>query len=272
MIHAFIYSYKNKNLKRVVDSLIENTVSEIFISIKDQHNLKRNNLFEDEKYLDKVKYEHIYWDSLVSPISYKVSELSKSSFRYFLIISDDAVVSKGWDKDLINFLQDKKAVVSGAGQLDLIQENLFYLKKNRIFSLDFLESNFVDRNFIFGKTDFLRQIFPIDIKYHGEEESASLALFKTGVKVFSAPSDFYIDLSARTLENKYTIFSLDHNYNLVVDELKKAPKEFLGFYGVNAETIKRLPYETNDVSYSHTSLSFHNVDSRKFIDPVNGIF
>jgi hypothetical protein len=272
MIHVLIYSYKNKNLKRVVDSLIENTVSDIFISIKDQHNLKRDNLFEDKKYLNKVKYEHVYWDSLVSPISYKTSELSQSSFRYFLLISDDVIVSKDWDKCLINFLQDKKAVVSGAGQLKLIQKNLFFLQQNKVFSLDFLESNFIDRNFVFGKTDFLRQAFPIDVKYHGEEEAASLALFKTGVKIFSAPSDFYTDLLARTLENKYTIFSLDHNYNLVVDELKKAPKEFLAHYGLNAETIHRLPYENNDVSYSHTSLSFHDIDSRKFIDPVNGIF
>jgi hypothetical protein len=271
MIEAVIFSYKNKNLKKVVDNLLNNTKNKIFITVFDKHNLKRNTLFEDTSYKNTVKYDYTSWDELIGPAEYKGNLLNSSQSKYFLLISDDIFVSKNWDIELIDFLKDQDAVVSGSGNLKLVQKNLFFLNQSRSFTNEYTSSYFIDRNFIFGKTDSLRDVYPIETKYYGEEEKLSLNLFNKGVKIYSAPSNFYQDLGVRTFENLYTTFSLEHNYNLVIDSLINAPEEFLQLINLKRDNIYKLPYDSNDVNYNPDTFAYQNIDGRKFIDITRGI-
>jgi hypothetical protein len=271
MIEAVIFSYKNKNLKAVVDNLLNNTKNEIFITVFDKHNLKRDSLFNSSSYENKVKYEHTSWDEIIGPAEYKGNLLNSSESKYFLIISDDIFVSKNWDVELINFLKDENAIVSGSGKLQLAQKNLFFLKQSRFFTNEYTSSYFIDRNFIFGKTESLKNVYPIEVKYYGEEEKLSLNLFKKRIKIYSAPSDFYQDLGVRTFENLYTTFSLEHNYNLVIDSLINAPEEFLQLINLNRNNLYRLPYNKDDVSYNPDIFDYQDIDGRKFINITRGI-
>ena len=154
MISCVLFSYKNKNLKKVVDELILNTKNEIFIIVFDKHNLNRKNLFTDSVYKNKVEYRHLNWDDIDSPINYKKQILYNSRSEYFLSISDDVLVSKNWDEELIDFLKTKNVVLSGSGKLTLTKKNLFFFTQLREKSLSFNKTNFIDKNFIFCKTDY----------------------------------------------------------------------------------------------------------------------
>jgi hypothetical protein len=272
MIQALIFSYKNKNLKVVVEELIKNTSNEIFISILDKHNINRKDLFLNIPGSEKIDYSHISWDELEGPAEYRGHAINENGFKYFLIISDDIIVYKDWDKTLINFLENKKAVVSGKGELSLSKKNLFFFKQNRSFSKDFTKSNFVDKNFIFGQTEYLKNSYPTNLKYYGEDEMLSLNLFYKKVEIFSAPSNFYEDFGLRTVENKYTTFSLEHNYNDVIERYINAPAEYLEMHKIDREVLAKLPYDPNDVAYNPYLLDFQHVDARKFITNPKSIF
>jgi len=199
MISCVLFSYKNKNLKKVVDELIVNTKNEIFIVVFDKHNLDRKNLFSDLMYKNKVEYRHIVWDEMKSPIDYKKEILYNSSSEYFLSISDDILVSKDWDEESINFLKTKDVVLSGCGELTLEKKNLFFFKQLREKSLSFNKTSFIDKNFIFCKTSMLKGIYPNNLKYFGEDEMLSLNLFNRKTEIFSLPSMLYKDLLVRSI-------------------------------------------------------------------------
>jgi hypothetical protein len=272
MISCVLFSYKNKNLKKVIDEIILNTKNEIFIVVFDKHNLNRKNLFADSAYKNKVEYRHLTWDDIDSPIDYKKQILYNSKTEYFLSISDDILVSKNWDEDLIEFLKTKDAVLSGSGKLTLVKKNLFFFTQLREKSLSFNKTNFIDKNFIFCKTDLLKEAYPDNLKYFGEDEMISLNLFNKKIDIFSLPSTIYKDLMVRSIENSYTTFSLEHNYNLVIEEYKKAPEEFLISCGIDRDSLYPLPYGHNDVEYNPSQLSFQDLDARKFVMDIRGIY
>jgi hypothetical protein len=272
LIQSAIFSYKNKNLKRCVDQLFLNTESDIFLKIFDKHNLDRESLFDDAIYKDKISYTHVFWDELEGPAEYKGNFINNDSSEYLLLFSDDVLLSPGWDTKAISFLENNEnSVLSGTGELKVYKENLFFLKQERLFSLEFNKTNFIDRNFIFGKTEKLKNVYPVDVKYYGEEELLSLNLFKNNINIFSGPSNFYEDLKQRTFENKYTTFSLEHNYNLVVQEYDSAPEEFLNLLGLERFSLKKLPYDPNDVSYNPYLLEFQGINASKFILNIKNI-
>lgn len=267
MIEAIIFSYKNKNLKKVAETLVENTSLPIHVKIYDQHNLDRQDLFKNQSF----EYSHVFWDEIVSPAEYKANIIYQTESEYILVISDDILVSKDWDKTLVEFLNTKDVVVSGSGSLRLSQENPFFLTKNISYSDDFSLTGFIDKNFIFTKTKNIKEIYPTTIKYRGEEELLSLDLFLKNIEIFSSPSDTYKDLGERTMETKYVPFSLNHGYNDVVERLKSAPSNFFKMLRIFPGNINKLPFATDDVLYDPYELEFQDLDGRKFILSVRGI-
>jgi len=266
-IEAVIYSYKNKNLKHIVDSLVSNTSESIKITVFDQHPIDRFELFPKQ-----IDYNHIIWDSQTSPCELKADILNQSSSDYFLIISDDTVLPSLWDKECKKFLNNKNIVLSGQGQLYLTQKDPFSIAQERSISVNYSKATFVDRNFIFAKTEILKKVsYPFTMKYFGEEELLSLNLYKQNIDIFSCPSNFYKDLNERTVENKYTTFSKEHNYNNFITDLKNAPFEFLVEHNIAKADLNELPYQTNDVSYDPYMLDFQQVDARKFIEDTKVI-
>lgn len=267
-IDVMLYSYKNKNLLKVVESLLNNTNNDIFINIFDQHPLNRGAMFEN----DKIKYEHIYWDMTQSPCEYRGTILDKSEAEYILQISDDIIVYPEWDTELINFINKKPIVVSGMGNGTLRSKDMFSVEFIRSESDQFELTNYVDRNFIFAsKEDWNCFKYPYWLKYNGEEEMISLELFEAKRKVYSLPYGKIQDLNTRTIDNLYTPFSKDHEYNSVVKTMNSRGRSFLEYHGVDI-TLKELPYPTDDVAYNPYSLSFQEIDARKFISTTKAIY
>jgi hypothetical protein len=271
MIRALVFSYQNKNLKRVVDQLIENTKNEIFILVFDKHTIDRSFIFNTLKYKDHVQYNHIFWDEIIGPAEYKSNMIDSDQCEYILSCSDDILVSKNWDEKLINFLKNENAVISGKGKLKLSKKDLFFFKQDRSSSLEFTLSNFIDRNFIFSKISNLKTLYPKEVKYYGEEEMLSLSLFNKKIKIVSSPSDTYEDLENRTIENSYVPFSKEHGYNSVIQNYWTTGAELLKFHGIGIGDLNKLPYNPDDVAYHPYQLSFQDVDSRKFLLPIKEI-
>ena len=279
-IDAILYSYKNKNLKSVVDALLNNTNNDIFVHVFDQHPLDRSSMFNDAR----ISYEHIFWDTIQSPCERKGNVVNISTADYILQLSDDSLVSKGWDQALITFVSGEQRIVSGNKKIALDSSDRFFLKADGPMSPSFELSGYVDRNFIFASTEIWNSItYPYYLKYNGEEEMMSLDFFRSGKNIYSAPNNLYSDLGLRTLDSLYVPFSKDHNYNRVVDALTTADprersqfqrslSEFLEFHGIKQLDIKKLPYSTNDVEYNPYGLKFQDIDARKFISNTKAIY
>lgn len=273
-INIIIYAYKSKTLKAVVDNLIKKTRSEISIHVIDQHPLKRENLFSENK---NVYYQHVLWDNQSGEAFYRKFGLKKAGGEYTLIISDDILVKDDWDIEMINFISDKNAIISGSGMKTIFHKDLFTLGKKIEKSDGFTLAKYIDRNFIFGKTKLLKDIdYPDYVKYFGQEELLSLNLFLKDIDIFSSPSGTFEDLNNRVLENSYAAFSLEHNYNIFIDKIKQSSdqegvKDFLMFHSIDVNKIHKLPFQKNDVEYDPKNLAFDSVDGRRFVGKVNGI-
>jgi hypothetical protein len=282
-IEAIIYSYKGKQLKDVVENLINNTDNEIFITIIDQSPLIKDYIFKDYK---NVKYRHVVWDSHESPCDMKLNAIQSSNSDYVLLVGDNVMVKKSWDTELIGFLDNKKAIVSGKGN------TYFKLKDNfsfEIVSEDLMStqiSNVFTRDFAFGKGDILKQFeYPRHLKYYGENETVSILLYCSGIDIYSYCSNLYSKISENIIETIYTPFSLVHNYNEFVRLIKhgnsrfiniqkhnqRTVKDFINFHGIEIDKIYELPFEKNDPKYNHDQLAFQAVQGERFIGITRSI-
>jgi hypothetical protein len=279
-IDAIVYSYKNKNLKLVVDALLNNTFNYIFIYIFDQHPIDRSATFKD----DRISYEHIPWDTIQSPCERKGNVINISKADYILQISDDSLVSPSWDNALITFISEERRIISGNRKIKLFQKDKFFLGVEKEKSFNFELSNYIDRNFVFASRRIWNSIsYPYQLKYNGEEEMMSLDFYRAGKNIYSAPSNIYQDLGLRTLDNLYLPFSKNHGYNSVVDSLMSGSDEsnknftrtrsdFFTFHKIENISLHKLPFSTDDVSYNPYGLSFQDIDARKFISSTKAIY
>lgn len=266
-IEVILYSFKNKNLPKAVDAILQNTDSSVSITVYDQHPLLREHLFDD----DRVTYNHIYWDSLHSPGTYRVKSLNKVSSEYVLLVSDDYILSPGWDTRCIQQLEgNPNSIVSGVGKPSVQTKDLFSIKAEYEDSSSFTDTPYVSREFIFGRTKTILSIsYPSDVKYFGESELLSYRFFKNNTQVFSSPSDIAINLNEKTLESKYRTFSLEHMYNTIFNEITN---DFWAALGFDGRPIAPLPYTNDDVRYNANNTKFDDLDSRKFISNVKAIY
>lgn len=271
-IDVIIYSYKGKNLKEIVDIVNKNTRNEVFIHLYDQSNIDKTDKFSSSN----IDYVHIFWDHQQGGCYYKKDGIEKSTGDFILIISDDIILSDGWDDSLIKFIEAKDDTVflSGSGRLELSQKDLFSFRSSYSNSDIFLYSNWIDRNFIFAKREAWESVgYPSHIKYNGENEDLSMSVWAKGYQICSTPSGTYQDLGVRTIESLYTPYSTDHNYNLVINRLKSnTMAKFCKFHGILQDRLFPLPYYNNDVAYDPAKMEFNEVDARKFIAITRAIY
>lgn len=282
-IEAIIYSYKGKHLKDVIDNLIKNTDNKIFITVIDQSPLIKDYVFEDKK---NIRYRHIVWDSHESPCDFKLNAIQSSASDYIVLISDNVMVKKSWDTELIDFLNDKKAIVSGKGKNSFNIKDSFSFEIVSEDSMSAEISNVFTRDFAFGKAETLKQFeYPRCLKYHGENETVSLLLYCSGVDIYSSSSDLYSLIAESNIENIYTPFSLVHNYNEFIRLIKhgrsnfiniqnhdkRTIKDFIDFHGIEIDKIYELPFEKNDPNYNHDQLAFQAVQGERFVGITRSI-
>lgn len=283
-IDVFVYSYKGKFLKDVLGSLLANSTGKrkINIILVDQHPLYRGKVFSE---FSKLQYNHVFWDFQTSPTFYKKDIVERSNAKYIMILGDNVLLSKDWDDTLISFVDLNNCVVSGNQKVSISQEPVFYLKKIYSESDTFSLTNFIDRDFIFfnkNKSKILN--YPVYIKYNGEEEALSLNIFTSGTDIYCSPKNTFSKVGISTLEELYTPFSINHNYNQVVQLLKsglnnftnlsnraRSVEDFCIFHGIDVDQINILPFQTNDVEYDPADMNFNSVDARRFVARTKAI-
>lgn len=274
-ITVVIYSYKGKQLKAVVENLIEKSskLNHLDIKIQDQHGLLRRSLFPTN-----VDYKHIFWDLQTSPCKYKCNALYSSRSDYFLILSDRVMLPENWDLALIKEVEDKNLVISGKGKTVLEYKNLFFIDKKEERTEENTINQFISRDLMFGSVNVLKSYpYPSYLKYLGEEEVFAATLFCYGVDVMSMHSDFYEVVSEPTLETLYSPFSIQHNYNQAVSLLKGGYNEYIDlrntkrsvfdfgdFHNISFDLLKPLPFPKNDVDYDPAT-KYDKLDQRRFM-------
>jgi hypothetical protein len=275
LIEVVIHSFKNKKLKDIIDNIISTSNTDISIRIIDQNPVNRSSVYNS---YPQVTYRYVSWDSIHPTTAYRCEAVTETRAKYLLLMSDDIVLSNGWDSYLLNVVQDR--VISGCGTASVYHKDKFFLGVRRGTSPSMSLTNYVDKNFIFGATMTLRRInYPEQVKYFGEEELLSIALYLSGVDVYSLPTGFYSDLNNRTFENMYTTMSLEHRYDLVVDAIKtedhlsylsknivRSKKDFIELHGIDKDKINKLPFQKNDVSYDPDKIEFLRTTPKKFVD------
>lgn len=283
-IDVVIYSYKGKLVKDVISSVVANSSNKrkINVVLMDQHPLIREKLFAD---FSNLYYNHIFWDIQVSPLFYKNDVVNHSKAEYILILGDNVLLNKDWDEQLVDFVNKTNYVVSGNKNVSISQDSLFYLEKSLTDSESFSVTNFIDRDFIFFQRDKFKKFdYPTYLKYNGEEEALSLSIFASGTDIYCAPSQTITKVGKSTIEELYVPFSINHNYNEVVQLLhtgsnsfndgsswSRSVKDFSDFHGIDFLNINRLPFQTNDVDYDPANMNFNSVDARRFVARTKAI-
>lgn len=281
-IGVLIYSYKGKQVKETIDSIINNLSNKynIEITLIDQNPINRKEQFS--KFF-KINYVHIFWDLQLSPCKHKSDFIKFSNSKYNLILGDSIIFSKNWDEILINFIKEKNIIISGNTFKKISNENLFYIKKDNLSIDNFTLTNFIDRDFIFGSKENLNKVkYPYYLKYNGEEEAFSIELFSKLINIYACPTELYSNISNKNLEVLYSPFSINHNYNEVIDLIKYGKnkysellnnniKNFSNFHNFDFNKLNKLPFNTNDVEYNPEKLNFNKVDARKFVARTKAI-
>lgn len=283
-VYIVLYSYRNKDTLSIIDQMLSTAKNNITIKFIDQHPLDRESrAIEIAKQYEGafVDYEHIFWDSIYSPIyqKNKAIESMPESFEYLGIISDDVEFAPGWDATLIDFVNNNDhAIVSGKGKISLTTGK-YMLEASYSSSSDFSVAQYISRNLIFGKEPDIKQLeWPVHLKYFGEQELMTLDAIGKGLNIFSAPSSLYIDRNIRSIENIYCPFSKQHHYNSVVDTLQAveglAPglAEMISFHNLDRYAIKKLPYQIDDVLYDPHKLEFNSFAGERFIGKTKAIY
>jgi hypothetical protein len=279
-IDVFIYSYKGKNVKEVIDQLNKTAKNILMIEFFDQNPIDRSELFNDVK---NLKYRNIMWDSQISPCIYKDRFIKKSKSDYILLLSDNIIFSDGWDERFINFINNE-IIISGSGITTISQNDSFSITKNISDSSLFNLTNYINRDFIFGNTGTIKKIqYPYYLKYNGEEEILSISAYCQGIDIYSSPTTIYSKCNQSIMGSVYVPFSLDHFYNeaillfngknnFIKLDNKRTIDEFEQFHKfVFKDNLSKLPYIKDDVLYDPNSINFGNMGGRKFIDKVKKV-
>jgi hypothetical protein len=255
-IKAFVYSYKNKHLLDMITSLKESTVNSIEIHVRDQHPLDRSKVFGE---VQGVCYSHEFWDHNYGPIFFKTGEIAKSDQEYMLLISDDIILSEGWDLKVIDFINNHDVIVSGNYVANISNDGPFDLKLEELSTTGFTKTNFVDSKFIFAKTEIIKKLeYPNTVKYYGENELLSISAYEKSIDVFAAPSNLYQDLRNRILENIYTPFSLEHGYGDAIKKVKSS--EWAKLFAIDTDKLQAIPYINDDPGYDMDKFELEDQD------------
>ena len=275
-ILVHVYGYKESELLSVVDSLISNAGSNsiLDIYIDDQNNLTRLDKFRQYK---NVFYNPVWWDEIPSPLTYRnscIQAQKNKGYEYFLFLSKPYVLPLNWDTTLINDLPES-AVFSGRGMTKTSVSDGFHIDKTYEESNDISNTGYVDQSFIFGKFEDLVKInIPYQLKYYGIDEYISMSFLNNGIDVYSMPSDFYEDKKESLLEKGYVPFSINHNYNDLLDILinhksehlkYEDPTAFISKTGVQVSMLNKLPFSFNDIEYNRFS-ELDNIGGKRYIE------
>ena len=265
-IGIFIHSYKNKNLKSIVEDILKKSSGNLTLRffIYDQSNINKEKDFYNNH---NTNYNHIRWDDHLGIPNYRDLFL-KNNFDYFLEVSEHIELIDNWDVILTNFLKSKNnLVISGKGKTNLSINN-FLINKNEELSNNFYLNNWIDMNFIFLDKKHIK-FFSIlnNLKYYGQDILLSTELMLNSIDIYSCPSSFYLISKVNNLEDSFCSYDLYHNYNESVNYLKKNKDKLNNFEkhkNINILDINYLPFNNVGVSYKNV-VSNLDIETNRYI-------
>lgn len=275
-IFVHIYGYKESELVTVVDSLYSNISddSKIDVYVDDQNNLTRLEKFRKYK---SVFYNPVWWDEIPSPLQYRhscVQANKDKDYDYFLFISKPYILPLNWDQSLINYLPDD-AILSGKSIVKVNVLDGFHINKTYEKSSDLNNTGYVDQSFIFGKfKDLLKVNIPYQLKYYGIDEYLSMTFLNNNIEIYSLPTNYYSDEKETLLIKDYVPFSLNHNYNDLLDILinkssshlqYEDPFKFIAKTNLPVDLLNKLPFSFNDIEYNRFS-ELDNIGGKRYIE------
>jgi hypothetical protein len=277
-IVVFLYSYKDKSLRKSIDSLLNNRSGLIDVSVHvcDKNNLDRSDQFND------VHYEHQAWDSVTNKFSARSKVFDIDSGEYFLSIDGAKSFIKNWDIELIRLL-DEGEIISGSNAIYFKNlDHRFFCTYDKALSEDKVLTKWIDPSFIFTTFEIFKS-FPklLELKHNGESEILSLFCFSKLFDIYCAPKDYIVSIDKDILQYDYIPFSINHNYNLVLDVFKKNSnvffedytdlKNFETFINYNFSELSYHPFPENDISYNPTT-SLDDIEGERFFGGIKSIY
>ncbi len=272
-----INSYKSKGLLECVNSIQNNSsgLNTFEIHVYDRNNLDR------QKHFSNVKYEYFIWDKQVSKFAIRESVAHKSQGDYFLSLDQSANLCKNWDTELIA-MHNGNDVLSGNYGIEFSKEYKFVTEYRELDIFEKVLTNFISPRFIFCKLiDF--QNFPTlsKLKHRGESEVLSIFLNLLGVSIYAVPTNMFKFLDNDITTQDYLPFSINHNYNLVLDMIKGKDNVFfntpidiervINKIGYDFTKLSYHPFQENDVEYS-TDTSIDELSGTRFFGGVRSIY
>jgi hypothetical protein len=263
-------------LLTAIDSLISNASSDsiLDIYIDDQNNLTRLDKFRKYK---NVFYNPVWWDEIPSPLTYRdscIQAQKNKGYEYFLFLSKPYILPLNWDKTLITDLPHS-SVFSGKGIVKTSVIDGFHIDKAYEKYDNISNTGYIDQTFIFGRfVDLLKVSIPYQLKYYGIDEYLSMSFLNNGIDVYSLPSNFYENKNESLLEKDYVPFSINHNYNDLLDILinqkstylkYEDPTKFIEKTGIQVSLLSKLPFSFNDIEYNRFS-ELDNIGGKRYIE------
>jgi hypothetical protein len=241
-INVFLYFYKNKNIKNIVDMLNKTSSKNvnIFFDIYDQDNENKVNQYIN---LKNIRYNHIFWDKMFG-ISYYRNRSLNNEFDYFLEIKNINFIKENWDKELINIHED----------------NILYSGKNKI-----------DMNFLFTDKKnslFLKDLY--DLKYYGQDILLLYLTYKNKLNIKNIDDSFISFNTDTILSSDYIPYSLYHNYNKTIS-LIKSDLEFVSYCNSNnidLSSYKLKGGQADDLNYFEFKYNIDYKESEKFKNTI----
>jgi hypothetical protein len=253
-IKVFVHSYKNKKLFDFCDSVLDKANNEITLYIYDKVNAGRFTRYSKRRDVHNVTYYHINWENRHHRAHFR-NRLLYGDFDYFLSISDNVILTNGWDDKCIKAI-DNNTVLSGAG-IPKLNINKFFIEEAWEHSTQSTISCWVDKDFIFLPRDLTPLIHhSYDVVDYIEAPQLTLALNKNNITIKSLPSSVYTKNTLIKME--YDPCSKYHGHNSFVKRLNAGEfdtKMFNDFHNIKIENMKELPFETDDVPYKKPKLN-----------------
>lgn len=275
---VILYSYKDKILRECVDSIINNHSgkTDLSINVIDKNNLDRSENFKD------VFYKHEIWDSFKSKFSLRYESISENFGDYVLYLDGSKKLVKDWDTELISLLGHKQ-ILSGTNKIifNNSEHKFFCTYKKEVAKEKFL-TKWIDPSFIFTTFDTFKSLPNLqELKHNGESEILSLFCFTKQLDIYCVPNDYVVETSKIIEEYDYIPFSINHNYNYVIDTFKSIEniffeygaeiKNFEEYLGYEFSLLSHHPFPENDIAYD-PSTSIDSIEGERFFGGIKSIY
>lgn len=241
-INVFLYFYKNKNIKNIINLLNNQSskLNNIFFDVYDQDN---ENKYKDYLKINNIRYNHIFWDKNFG-LSYYRNQSLNNNFDYFLEIKNVNFIKDNWDEKLIE-LCSNNFLLTGENKPDM---NFMFVKKNNSFILKNIGH----------------------LKYYGQDIMLLYLLYKKNISIKKIDNNFISFNTDTIMSSDYTPYSLYHNYNETL-ALIKSDKLFIEYcknISIDINEYKIKHNQINDLNYFAYKYNIDNHESEKFKNTI----